>query len=460
MTHATSPQADTLPAGAPLVRFAPSPTGYLHIGNARPALLNALFARARHGRFLLRLDDTDRERSTQDFADAAAEDLAWLGILPDLFARQSDRVAIHDAAAERLKALGRLYPCYETQEELERRRRRQLGRGQPPIYDRAALSLSEAERAALEAEGRTPHWRFKLDARTVAWDDLMRGPAHVDCASLSDPVLIRADGSYLYTLPSVVDDAEMGVTHVIRGEDHVTNTGVQVQIFEALGSAIPIFGHHNLLTTADGEGLSKRLGHLSLRGLRAAGYEPGAVRSLAVLTGSAESVRAVASLDELAGLVDLAQISRAPAKFDPHELDGLNARLVHAMPYTEVADRLADIGIPAERAEAFWEAVQPNLAKVLEAGDWWRVVAGPVAPVIADLAFIGAAAALLPDEPWNGETWKAWTGAVKATTGAKGKALFMPLRLAITGLEHGPDLAGLLPLIGRDAVARRLSGEG
>ncbi|KQP83254.1 glutamate--tRNA ligase [Methylobacterium sp. Leaf117] len=460
MTHATSPQADTLPAGAPLVRFAPSPTGYLHIGNARPALLNALFARARHGRFLLRLDDTDRERSTQDFADAVAEDLAWLGIVPDLFAKQSDRVAIHDAAAERLKALGRLYPCYETQEELERRRRRQLGRGQPPIYDRAALSLSEAERAALEAEGRTPHWRFKLDARTVAWDDLVRGPAHVDCASLSDPVLIRADGSYLYTLPSVVDDAEMGVTHVIRGEDHVTNTGVQVQIFEALGSAIPIFGHHNLLTTADGEGLSKRLGHLSLRGLRAAGYEPGAVRSLAVLTGSAESVRAVASLDELAGLVDLAQISRAPAKFDPHELDGLNARLVHAMPYTEVADRLADLGIPAERAEAFWEAVQPNLAKVSEAGDWWRVVAGPVAPVIADPAFIGAAAALLPDEPWNGETWKAWTGAVKATTGAKGKALFMPLRLAITGLEHGPDLAGLLPLIGRDAVARRLSGEG
>ncbi|KQO65450.1 glutamate--tRNA ligase [Methylobacterium sp. Leaf88] len=460
MTHATSPQADTPRAGAPLVRFAPSPTGYLHIGNARPALLNALFARARGGRFLLRLDDTDRERSTQAFADAVSEDLAWLGIVPDLFARQSDRVAVHDAAAERLKAMGRLYPCYETPEELERRRRRQLGRGQPPIYDRAALTLTEAERAALESEGRTPHWRFKLDARSVAWDDLVRGPAHVDCASLSDPVLIRADGSYLYTLPSVVDDAEMGVTHVIRGEDHVTNTGVQVQIFEALGSTIPVFGHHNLLTTADGEGLSKRLGHLSLRGLREAGYEPGAVRSLAVLTGSAESVRAVAGLDELAGLVDLAQISRAPAKFDPHELDGLNARLVHVMPYAEVADRLAAQGVASERAAAFWEAVRPNLAKVSEAGDWWRVVTGPVSPVIADPAFIGAAAALLPAEPWDGETWKAWTGAVKATTGAKGKALFMPLRLAITGLEHGPDLAGLLPLIGRDVVLHRLAGEG
>lgn len=448
----------TLRDGAPLVRFAPSPTGYLHIGNARPALLNALFARARGGRFLLRLDDTDRERSTQDFADAVSVDLAWLGIVPDLFARQSDRVASHDAAAARLKAAGRLYPCYETPEELERRRRRQLGRGQPPIYDRAALDLTQADRDALEAEGRRPHWRFKLEPRSVAWDDLVRGPAHVDCASLSDPVLIRADGSYLYTLPSVVDDGEMGITHVIRGEDHVTNTGVQVQIFEALGFPVPVFGHHNLLTTADGEGLSKRLGHLSLRGLREAGYEPGAVRSLAVLTGSAESVRAVAALDELAGLVDLAQISRAPAKFDPHELDGLNARLVHAMPVAEVADRLTALGVPAAQAEPFWLAVRANLTKVAEAADWWRVVAGPVAPVIQDPAFVAAAAEALPPEPWDGETWKAWTNAVKAKTGAKGKALFMPLRLALTGLEHGPDLAGLLPLIGRTDVAKRLAG--
>ncbi|MCC0806483.1 glutamate--tRNA ligase [Methylobacterium sp. W2] len=445
---------------APLVRFAPSPTGFLHIGNARPALLNALFARARGGRFLLRLDDTDRERSTEEFASAIAEDLAWLGIVPDLFIRQSDRSAIHDAAAERLKAAGRLYPCYETQDELERRRRRQLGRGQPPIYDRAALGLRDDERAALEAEGRTPHWRFKLDARTVAWDDLVRGPAHVDCASLSDPVLIRADGSYLYTLPSVVDDAEMGITHVIRGEDHVTNTGVQVQIFEALDQPAPIFGHHNLLTTADGEGLSKRLGHLSLRGLRAAGYEPGAVRSLAVLTGSAEAVRAVPDLDELAALVDLSHISRAPAKFDPQELDGLNARLIHAMPYEEARERLLAMGIPEERAQAFWTVIQPNLTKVADAAEWWRIVAGEVTPIIADAGFAAAALDVLPPEPWDGQTWKAWTNAVKERTGAKGKGLFMPLRLAVTGLEHGPDLSGLLPLIGRQVVVSRLGGRG
>ena len=444
---------------APLVRFAPSPTGYLHIGNARPALLNALFARARGGRFLLRLDDTDRERSTPEFARAVEEDLAWLGIVPDLFARQSDRAAEHDAAAERLKAQGRLYPCYETPEELERRRRRQLGRGLPPIYDRAALALTPEQRAAYEAEGRRPHWRFRLDARTVAWEDLVRGPAHVDCASLSDPVLIRADGSYLYTLPSVVDDIDLGITHVIRGEDHVTNTGVQVQIFEALQAPLPVFGHHNLLTTADGEGLSKRLGHLSLRSLREAGYEPAAVRALAVLTGSAEAVRPVASMDELAGLVDLAQISRAPARFDPHELDGLNARLVHAMPYAEAAPRLAALGIPEAVGEAFWLAVRANLATVGEAAAWWRVVAGPVAPVIADAAVVAAAAETLPAEPYGPETWKAWSAAVRERTGAKGKALFMPLRLALTGLDHGPDLAGLLPLIGRDRAARRLSGE-
>jgi len=442
---------------APLVRFAPSPTGYLHLGNARPALLNVLFARARGGRFLLRLDDTDRERSTEEFATAVETDLAWLGIVPDLRARQSDRAAIHDAAAERLKAAGRLYPCYETQEELERRRRRQLGRGQPPIYDRAALALTEAERAALEAEGRKPHWRFKLEPRTVTWTDLVRGEAHVDCASLSDPVLIRADGTYLYTLPSVVDDADLGITHVIRGEDHVTNTGVQVQIFEALGCSVPVFGHHNLLTTADGEGLSKRLGHLSLRGLREAGYEPAAVRSLAVLTGSAEAVRAVASMDELAGLVDLAHISRAPAKFDPHELDGLNARLIHAMPVEAVEARLRALGVPDDVMAPFWLAVRANLAKVAEAGDWWRVVTGPVTPVITDPAFIATAAELLPAEPWDAETWKTWTGAVKARTGAKGRGLFMPLRLALTGLEHGPDLAGLLPLIGRERALARLS---
>ncbi|GLS43452.1 glutamate--tRNA ligase [Methylobacterium brachythecii] len=443
----------------PLVRFAPSPTGYLHIGNARPALLNFLFARREGGRFLLRLDDTDRERSTEEFAGAIREDLSWLGIAPNLFARQSERTASYEAAKETLIGQGRLYPCYETPEELDRRRKRQLGRGLPPIYDRAALNLTDEERVAFEGQGRRPHWRFKLDHRVVAWNDLVRDESHVDCASLSDPVLIREDGTVLYTLPSVVDDAELGVTHVIRGEDHVTNTGVQVQIFEALGYPVPVFAHHNLLTTADGEGLSKRLGHLSLRSLREAGFEPAAVDSLAVLTGTSEAVRAVPTLDELAGLVDFGRISRAPARFDPSELDVINAQIVHTMPFAEARERLLALGIPEETAESLWTVVRANLVKVADAAEWWRVVAGPVSPVIQDAAFLETALSLLPAGPFDATTWKSWTEAVKQATGAKGRSLFMPLRLALTGLDHGPDLAGLLPLIGRERAAQRLAGE-
>lgn len=442
---------------SPLVRFAPSPTGYLHIGNARPALFNWLFAKRHQGRFLLRYDDTDLARSKAEYADAIAADLAWLGILPDLVIRQSDRIAIYDASAERLRAAGRLYPCYETADELDRRRKRQLARGLPPVYDRAALKLTPEDKANLEAEGRRPHWRFLLEPRTVTWTDLVRGECHVDCASLSDPVLVREDGSYLYTLPSIVDDAETGVTHVIRGEDHVTNTAVQIQIFEALGATLPVFGHHNLLTTASGEGLSKRLGHLSLRGLRESGVEALAVAALAVLVGSSDAVRPVASLDELAGLVDLAHVSRAPAKFDEHELQALSARTLHQLPYAAVQDRLAALGFPA--SEPFWLAVRGNLARLDEVADWWRVVAGPLSPVIADAAFAATAASLLPAEPFDATTWKTWTAAVGAATGTKGKALFMPLRQALTGLDHGPELAALLPLIGRDKALKRLAGE-
>ncbi|AOO81698.1 glutamate--tRNA ligase [Bosea vaviloviae] len=442
---------------SPLVRTAPSPTGFLHIGNVRSIMFNWLFARRYSGRFLLRYDDTDLARSKPEFADAIAEDLAWLGVVPDFVIKQSDRLAIYDAAAARLREAGRLYPCYETADELDRRRKRQLARGLPPVYDRAALKLTAEDRAQLEAEGRKPHWRFLLEPRVVAWNDLIRGEAHVDCASLSDQVLIREDGSYLYHLPSVVDDAETGVTHVIRGEDHVTNTAVQIQIFEALGAALPFFGHHNLLTTASGEGLSKRLGHLSLRGLRESGVEALAVAALAVLVGSSDAVRPVASLDELAGLVELAHVSRAPAKFDEHELEALSARTLHQLPYDAVAERLAVLGVPA--TEPFWLAVRGNLGKLDDVKAWWQVVEGPLHPVVTDPAFAAAAASVLPAEPFDATSWKSWTQAVAAATGAKGKALFMPLRLALTGLEHGPELAALLPLIGREKALKRLAGE-
>jgi glutamyl-tRNA synthetase len=439
-----------------VVRFAPSPTGRLHIGNARPALLNWLYAKPRGGTYVLRLDDTDRARSTEAFAQSIVADLAWLGITPDLTVRQSDRLALYDGAADRLRAAGRLYPCYETADELDRRRKRQVARGKPPIYDRAALKLTPEERARLEAEGRKPHWRFLLDAQEVAFADLVRGRVVVHPDSLSDPVLIREDGSYLYTLPSVVDDIELKITHVIRGEDHIVNTGVQIEIFRALGAEPPVFAHANLLTTAEGEGLSKRSGALSLASLRQDGIEPMAVASLAVLTGTSDKVEAAASLEELSVKADLAHVSKSAAKFDPADLVHLNARLVHALPYAAVAERLRAMG--ADGGEAFWLAVRGNLTRVREAADWWRVVAGPIAPVREDAAFLAEAAALLPPEPWDGSTWKAWTGAVAARTGRKGKALFMPLRLALTGREHGPELAALLPLIGRREALARLQG--
>ncbi len=438
------------------LRFAPSPTGLIHIGNARTALLNALFARREGGVFLLRFDDTDIERSKAAYADAILADLAWLGIVPDEVVRQSERFPLYDDVAEKLRAAGRLYPCYETPDELERRRKRQLARGLPPIYDRAALALGEEEKRALEAEGRKPHWRFLLDHETVAWNDLVRGESHVDCASLSDPVLIREDGTYLYTLPSVADDIALGVSHIIRGEDHVTNTAVQIQLFTALGAAAPIFGHHNLLTTASGEGLSKRLGHLSLRALREEGYEPASVASLAVLVGTSEAVRPVADPDALAALINFAHISRAPAKFDEHELANLNARLIHEMPYAQAQERLAALGIGG--GEAFWNAIRGNLERLNDAADLWPIVNGPIAPVIEDPAFCAAAMRLLPDGPVEEASWKPWTEAIKAETGRKGRALFMPLRLALTGRDHGPELAPLLPLIGREKIIARLSG--
>ncbi len=445
------------PVTPPVVRFAPSPTGMIHIGNARTALLNALHARRLGGRFVLRLDDTDRERSREEYADAIGEDLAWLGILPDRFARQSERTDLYEAAVAKLKALGRLYPAWETPDELDRRRKRQLARGLPPVYDRAALKLTPDEITALEAEGRRPHWRFRLDGRKVEWLDGIRGPQVVDTASLSDPVLVRADGSFLYTLPSVVDDIDMGITDVIRGEDHVTNTGVQIEIFEALGGPVPRFAHHNLLASTTGEALSKRLGSLSIRGLRDAGYEAMTVASIAVLIGSSEEVHAYPDLEALAAHADLAGVSRSTAKFDPHELDAVNARLVHAMDYDRVAARLRVLD--ADLGETFWLAVRDNLAKVSDVVEWAKIVRDDAVAVIdpEDADFLSEAAKLLPEEPWSEETWGRWTKAVQAATGRKGKPLFLPLRRALTGLDHGPEMKRLLPLIGRRATSARLS---
>jgi glutamyl-tRNA synthetase len=439
------------------VRFAPSPTGRLHAGNIRTALFNFLFARKSGGRFLLRLDDTDTERSTEEFADGIREDLTWLRLEWTGEERQSDRFDRYAEAVDKLKTSGRLYLAYETPEELELKRKRQLARGKPPVYDRAALNLTDADRAKLEAEGRKPHWRFKLESRDVAWDDLVRGRQHVDAASLSDPVLVREDGTYLYTLPSVVDDIELGITHVIRGEDHVANTAPQIQLFEALGASPPAFGHHNLLVSADGQALSKRDRALSIAALREEGLEPLAVASYAATIGTSDPVAPHADLGELVEGFDFAKLSRAPARFDGNELRLLNAKLLHMLSYEVVADRLRAMGVAG--GKEFWEAVRSNLAVLEDAKLWWRVVDGPLEPVIENRDLCRTAAKLLPPEPWDSETWAQWSAAVKDATGAKGRALFQPLRLALTAHEQGPELKHLLPLMGRARVVARLEGK-
>jgi glutamyl-tRNA synthetase len=440
------------------VRFAPSPTGRLHVGNIYIALHNWLYARKAGGEFLLRLDDTDRERSTEDFANEIKADLEWLGLSWNLFDRQSVRLAIYDAAADKLRAAGRLYPCYESAEELSLKRKVQLGQGRPPIYDRAALKLTDADRARLEAEGVKPHWRFKLEPRDVAWDDLVRGPQHVDETSQSDPVLVRENGSYLYTFTSVVDDIAFGITQVIRGSDHVTNTATQIQIFEALGAKAPAFAHLPLLIDAAGEGLSKRLGSLSIGQMRADGLEPMAINAYLARIGTGDPVAPVRALDELLPAHDLAKFGKSSPRFDPEELKHLNARLLHHLPFEEARKHLAAIGLGDVDA-AVWDAARANVEKVEDVALWQSVVKGPVTPAIADAAFAQKAAELLPPEPWTVETWGAWTSAVKTATGRKGKDLFMPLRQALTASDHGPELKLLLPLIGRDRALKRLKGE-
>ena len=441
-----------------VTRFAPSPTGRLHVGNIRTGLHNWMLARKTGGKFILRIDDTDAERSREEYVDAIRADLAWLGMLPDDEARQSERLEKYEEAFASLRSSGRVYPCYETQQELELKRKIRLGRGLPPIYDRGALELSEEDRAAKEAQGIVPHWRFMLDHdEQIAWNDGVRGPQKFDAAQLSDPVVRRADGSWLYMLPSAVDDLDMGITHVLRGEDHVSNTAVQIQMFTALIAArggaqqIPSFAHEALLVGTEGK-LSKRLGSLGCDAFRERGIEPEAIIALLARLGTSLPVEPIAEIEALLETFDLSTFGRAPAKFDDAELDRINTALVHQMEFSQVADRL-----PQGMDEAGWHAIRPNLAHVNEAGQWWALVTGPVdQPEFTqdDRAYLAEAASTLV---WSDDPWRSLTGALKDTTGRKGKPLFLPLRQALTGMDHGPDMGELLPLIGEEEAHARLT---
>jgi glutamyl-tRNA synthetase len=436
-----------------VTRFAPSPTGRVHVGNLRTALHNWLFARQHGGRFLLRIDDTDTARSEERFVDAIRADLGWLGLDWDAEARQSERFGLYEERFAALRAAGRVYPCFETPQELELKRKVQLGRGLPPVYDRAALALSDADQARLEAEGQRPHWRFRLDHDApIVWDDLIRGPQRFDPRLISDPVVRRADGSWHDPLPSVIDDIDMGISHVVRGEDHVSNTAAQVQMFEALGAAHPAFAHEALLTGVEGK-LSKRLGATDVDHWRETGIEPLALAAKLARIGTSLPVEPLASMAPLVERLDFAMFGRAPARFDEAELAKLNAQTVHLLAYEQVANRL-----PTGMDAPAWEAVRPNLERVADADEWWGVIEGPIAVDVAneDRDYLRVAADTAARLDWATDPWHALTAALKDATGRKGKPLFLPLRRALTGLDHGPDMAALLPLIGRDRALERL----
>lgn len=438
------------------VRFAPSPTGYVHAGNIRTAIVTWLFARSQGGHYLLRIDDTDLERSKVEYEEDIESSLMWLGLNWDEKARQRDRMARYQELIEQLKADGRLYPCYETPDELSLKRKTLLSRGLPPIYDRAALELTDEEKAKFEAEGRAPHWRFKLEHKPIEWNDLVRGPVRFEGETMSDPVLIREDGSPLYHLCSVIDDMDYDITHVVRGEDHVSNTAAHIQMFEALGAKVPEFAHLPMITDKEGGKLSKRLGAMSARDFRdTEKLEPMAIVSLLARLGSADPIEPFTALDDLVQQFDISKFSKGAPKFDMDELLRLNAKIIHQTPFERVNVRLADMGMP-ELDEEFWLSVRDNLEKLSDIKDWWSVAKGPVESVIEDPAFIAEAATLLPPAPWDENTWSIWTSAVKDKTGRKGKQLFMPLRQALTGMDHGPELANLLVLIGPEKVKERL----
>lgn len=435
----------------PKVRFAPSPTGYLHVGNVRTALVNWLFARKSGGHFCLRIDDTDTERSKPEYTAAIEEDLSWLGLDWDSEECQSARFGAYAQAAEKLRASGRLYACYETPEELDVQRKMLASRGLPPIYNRAALKLTEEQKKKYESENRKPHYRFLLNDEEIAWGDLIRGHAHFRATHMSDPVLLREDGVPVYTLASVVDDGEMNITHVIRGEDHVSNTAVQIQIYQALGFSVPEFAHMALLKTKDGE-LSKRLGGNDIRALREAGILPMAINSLLARIGTSDAVEAFSELQKLTDSFDFKKFGRAPANYDVAELEKLNEKLLHQLPFEAVKEKIpfAD--------EAFWLAVRGNIKTLAEAKTWWDILHGDIEADLNhdDRAFLRSIIDKLPPEPWNETTYDQWLSAVKPATERKGKELFMPLRKALTGQEQGPELKKLLPLLGRQCVEKRL----
>ncbi len=433
------------------VRFAPSPTGYMHIGNTRTALFNWLWAKKMGGEFMLRIDDTDFARSKKEYEDSLRESLVWLGLEWSSEARQSARFDRYKQATEKLISEGRIYACYETPEELEFKRKRALSKGLPPIYDRQALNYTADDLLKFEKEGRKPHYRFKLESGIISWHDEIRGEVKYNADNLSDPIIIREDGSYLYHLPSVIDDVDFSITHILRGEDHVTNTASQIQMFEALGGKTPVFAHLPLLTGKEGK-LSKRLGSLGVRELKAEGIENMAISSYLAKLGTSEEIRSFYSLDELAQTLDFSKIGHAQPKFDIDDLRHFNTKHIHNMPFEAIQNRI-------NVEKSFWNNVKANLNTANDVKIWDKICNGEITPIIENKSLTDLAADLLPHTDFDDQTFNLWLNELKEKSGLKGKDLFHPIRLALTGEISGPELKTLLPLIGYSKAFSRLKGQ-
>ncbi|MFP3012719.1 MAG: glutamate--tRNA ligase [Rickettsia sp.] len=441
-----------------ITRFAPSPTGMLHVGNIRAALLNWLYAKKHNGQFILRFDDTDLERSKQEYKDAIEEDLKFLNLNWDQTFNQLSRLSRYDEIKNLLLDKKRLYACYETPEELELKRKFQLSKGLPPIYDRASLNLTEEQIQKYIEQGRKLHYRFLVNYEPISWHDMIKGEVKYDGKALSDPIVIRADGSMTYMLCSVIDDIDYGITHIIRGEDHVSNTAIQIQMFEALNTTPPTFGHLSLIINKD-EKISKRVGGFEIATLRKEiGIEAMAIASFFSLLGSSAQILPYKSMEKLANQFEISSFSKSPTIYQPEDLERLNHKLLISLDFDEVKDRLKEID--AEYIdENFWLSVRPNLQKLRDVKDWWEIChkIPNVENLNLDKDYLKQAAELLPQGEITKDSWSIWTKEITNITGKKGKELFLPLRLALTGRESGPEIAGVLPLIDREEIIKRLT---
>lgn len=439
-----------------ITRFAPSPTGYLHVGNVRTAFTNWLYAKSTGGKFILRIDDTDQERSEQKYVDAIKQDLEWLGLDWDDEFKQSDRFDKYEDAKKQLVADGRLYECFETPEELEFMKRKLLNKNMPPIYDRAALKLSDEDKESIKAKGIKKHYRFLLKDKRIEWDDMVRGHIHFEGKNISDPVLIRTDGTMTYMIASVVDDIEYGITHIVRGEDHITNTAVHLQLIDALGGEKrPDFAHISLLKGKD-EKISKRLGGFEIRVLRDAGIHPKAILSYLAKLGTSDAIDIRYNVEDIISEFDFSKFSKASCIYDPDEISRLNTKFIHHSEFKDIKNSLNNDDITKE----FWDVAKANIENFKDIDLWWKICKTEIdTPQMSndEKEFCKNALTKLPEGNWDESTWSAWVADIKTITDRKGKELFMPLRKALTGLEHGPELKFLLPLIGFEKVKQRLS---